>query len=134
MWSKISKTGLGFAVLIATLPACVSHAANPPTNVGECSDTSVAKVGTRLGDGSGNPIAGSGTSIRLTNGIYLVSYDTVQAAEASKPGDKVRACLKSVPQNCPPGDTERGKTYTVLNYRTQQSFTMPNSEHTCGGA
>ncbi len=116
------------------MPAYTSRAATPPTTVGACSDTFVAEVAGRLQDQSGKSIDDSGTSVRLTNGINLVSYSIVQAAKATKLGDKVQLCLKSVPQNCPPGDTERGKVYSVLNYRTGQSFDMPNSEHTCGGA
>lgn len=130
MQNRISKIGLSFAVLtLPVLPAYASRAAKPPTAVGGCSDTFVAEVAGRLQD-----LEDSGTSVRLTNGINLVSYDIVQAAKSSKPGDKVQLCLKSVPQNCPPRDTERGKIYTVLNYRTRQSFEMPNSEHMCGGA
>ncbi|WP_013324175.1 hypothetical protein [Gloeothece verrucosa] len=111
-----------------------SQAAPPPTQVGQCSNTSVAKVGTRLEDGTtGQPIPGSGTSIQFSNGIGLVSYDTVPEAEASKPGDPVKLCLTFIPKNCPPGDN-RGKIYRVTNLRTKKTFTLPDSQHSCGGA
>jgi hypothetical protein len=45
----------------------------------------------------------------------------------------VRICLVSLPQNCPPGDT-RGRIYKTTNLRTRQSWTLPDSEHSCGGA
>lgn len=111
-----------------------SQAAPPPTRVGKCSNTSVAKVMTRLKDGiTGKPILGSGTSIEFTNGIYLVSYDMVPEAESSKPRDPVKLCLISIPKNCPPGDN-RGKVYTATNLRTKKTFTLPDSQHSCGGA
>lgn len=91
-------------------------------------------VGTRLVDGiTEQPIAGPGTAIEFTNGVALVSYDTIPNAEASHHGDKVKMCLRSIPQNCPPGDN-RGRVYEVLNYRTGKRFTLPDSAHMCGGA
>jgi hypothetical protein len=105
-----------------------SLAESIPTRVGQCANTRVVKVGTRLED-----VAGSGTGIKFSNGIYLVSYDTVPQAEASKPGDKVMICLKSIPKDCPPND-DRGKVYTVTNLRTKKKFTLPDSQHQCGGA
>jgi hypothetical protein len=78
-------------------------------------------------------IPDSGTSISFSNGISLVSYDPVPQAVASRPGDRVRMCLESVPRDCPPGD-ERGKMYSVTNLRTKKKFTLPDSQHQCGGA
>lgn len=128
-----SLTAILFLFSVPTL-YLQSQAAPPPTRVGKCSNTSVAKVGTRLMDGvTGKPILGSGTSIELTNGIYLVSYDTVPEAESSKPRDPVKLCLISIPKNCPPGDN-RGKIYKVTNLRTKKTFTLPDSQHSCGGA
>jgi hypothetical protein len=111
-----------------------SQAASPPTRAGKCSNTSVAKVMTRLEDSvTKKAILGSGTSIEFTNGIYLVSYETVLEAEYSKPRDPVKLCLISIPKNCPPGDN-RGKVYTATNLRTKKTFTLPDSQHSCGGA
>ena len=99
-----------------------------PAKVGQCVITKVSEIGARL-----EGIPDSGTSITFSNGISLVSYDAVPQAVASKPGDKVRMCLKSLPQDCPPGD-ERGKMYSVTNLRTKKKFTLPDSQHQCGGA
>jgi hypothetical protein len=123
-------------LILLTVPvfSLSSPAAPPPTRVGECRQTFVSSVGTRLEDGvTGQPIIGSGTSIQLTNGISLVSYDTVPEAESSKPRDPVKVCLVSIPKNCPRGDN-RGKIYTVTNLRTHKLFTLPDSQHSCGGA
>ena len=110
-------------------------AAVPPTQVGQCSDTFIQHVGTRLMDGqTGASIPGSGTSAVLTNGIYLVSYNDVpELSWDSNPGDTVKLCLLSIPQNCPPGDN-RGRVYSLLNYRTNGYVELSDSQHFCGGA
>jgi hypothetical protein len=132
--NKIHPVSINLAILALALMPYSSQAAKPPTQVGQCSDTFVANVGSRLADGAtGQPIAGSGTVISFTNGMSLVSYDTVPAAAASKLKDKVKMCLYSVPKNCPPGDN-RGKFYNVMNYRTHGKFRMSDSQHLCGGA
>ena len=83
---------------------------------------------------TGVSILGSGTSVNLTNGIYLVSYNDIpELSRDSKPGDTVKLCLLSIPQNCPPGDN-RGRVYSLLNYRTSGSVELPDSQHFCGGA
>lgn len=106
----------------------------PLTRIGQCTNTSVAKLGTRLGDEDANEsVPGSGTAIWFANNIYLVAYETIPQAEASRPGDKVKMCLTHIPSDCPPGD-DRGKVYTVTNMRTKQRFTMADSSHECGGA
>jgi hypothetical protein len=105
-----------------------SRAESIPAKVGQCVSTKVAEIGTRL-----EGIPDSGTSISFSNGISLVSYDAVPQAVASRPGDRVRMCLVSLPQDCPPGD-ERGKMYSVTNLRTKKKFTLPDSQHQCGGA
>lgn len=76
---------------------------------------------------------GEGTSVELENGVYGISYDNVPAVGRSRMGDKVRTCLSSVPMGCPKGDN-RGKFYTTTNLRTQESWTLPESQHMCGGA
>jgi len=127
---KTAFPPVGMVLILSTLLLLPpdSPAAPPAMAVGQCTSTTVVSVGTRL-----VATPGSGTAIQLANGIALVSYDTVPPAEASRPGDPVKVCLKSVPRNCPPGD-ERGKVYTVTNLRTRQSFTLPDSQHECGGA
>ena len=133
MKSTFPLTAILILLSVPTLPL-PSQAAPPPPRVGKCSNASVAKVMTRLEDGvTGKPILGSGTSIEFTNGIYLVSYDTIPQAESSKPRDLVKLCLISIPKDCPPGDN-RGKVYKATNLRTKQTFTLPDSQHSCGGA
>ena len=128
-WGVLALSGS--LMLAPTAPL----AAAPPTQVGECSNTFIQRVGTRLMNGqTGVSILGSGTSVNLTNGIYLVSYDDLpELSHDSKPGDTVKLCLLSIPQNCPPGDN-RGRVYSLLNYRTISSVELPDSQHFCGGA
>lgn len=109
-------------------PAPEQHQGELPLKVGDCVETQVDFVGTRLSE-----VADSGTAIEFTNGLSLVSYSQIPAAAESKEGDKVKACLEALPKNCPPGD-ERGKVYRIENLRTGKSFSMPDSAHACGGA
>lgn len=109
-------------------------AAGMPTHVGQCSTTTVTKVETRLAEGaSDKPMPGSGSAIEFANGGYQVSYDQLAAVDRSRPGDPVRICLVSLPENCPPGDN-RGRMYKTTNLRTRGAWTLPDSEHSCGGA
>ncbi len=119
------------AALASTTPAAPEGL---PMRVGDCTSTAVKKVGTRLEDGStGQPMPGSGSAIEFENGGYQVSYDQEAAVDRSRPGDPVRMCLVSIPKNCPPGDN-RGRMYKTTNLRTHGSWTLPDAEHTCGGA
>lgn len=104
-----------------------------PTKVGQCAITKVAKVENRLRGENGPFISGSGSVIRYTDGGLQVSYDQISAIDNSIPGDQVKLCLESMPENCPSGD-ERGKVYSALNLRTNKSWQAPDSEHSCGGA
>ena len=62
-----------------------------------------------------------------------VSYDKIESIMDSRKGDHVLICLVFIPRNCPPGDN-RGKMYTTKNLRTLDAWTLPDSEHQCGGA
>lgn len=125
---------LRFAVCVVTLAlASPSFADSLPNRIGQCAATRVKLVETRLMDGSNRPVPGSGSAIVFANGGYQVSYDTVPEIEASRPGDPVRICLVSIPEGCPPGDA-RGREYQTTNLRTKGSWTLPDSEHSCGGA
>ncbi len=99
-----------------------------PTRVGDCVNTTIKSVETRLEN-----TPGSGSAVSFANGGYQVGYDTVQAVEQSRRGDPVRMCLVSIPKNCPKGD-DRGRVYRTTNLRTHQSWNLPDSEHMCGGA
>lgn len=109
------------------LSTAVAQAASP-TRIGQCVGTRVKEVGTRLEN-----TPGSGSLVTFTNGGVQVSYDQVPEVDESRPGDRVSMCLVSIPKDCPPGD-DRGRTYKTTNKRTGQSWTLPDSEHMCGGA
>jgi hypothetical protein len=98
-----------------------------PTLVGECVNTRVKLVATRLGT------PGSGSTVLFQNGGSQVSYDTVPAIDQSRKGDPVRMCLVYIPRNCPEGDY-RGRKYRTTNLRSHQTWTEYDSEHLCGGA
>jgi hypothetical protein len=110
-------------------------AADPlPTRIGQCSETTVKDVSTRLMDGvTKAPMPGSGSAVDFANGGYQVSYDTIAAITQSRAGDSVSICLVSFPQGCPSGDA-RGRTYKTTNLRTRGTWTLPDAEHMCGGA
>ena len=119
--------------LVAVALAAPAAAEPMPKHVGGCAKTRVLRVETRLIDGDGKPIAGSGSAIDFVNGGYQVSYDAVAAVDASRPGDAVEVCLVSLPKGCPKGD-HRGKIYKTTNLRTRGAWTLPDAEHSCGGA
>jgi uncharacterized protein len=106
-----------------------------PTRIGQCSTTQIANVTPRLDPG--HPPAShdfdSGTAISYRNNGYQVSYEREAALLNSKSGDGVLMCLVAIPHNCPPGD-DRGRVYTVTNTRTGATWTLPDSQHSCGGA
>ena len=119
------------AVFAGVAPA---FADGVPKRVGECVNTRVYKVETRLQDGeTSKPIPGSGSAIEFANGGYQVSYDQLPEVDGSRPGDPIKMCLVSIPKHCPPGD-KRGRVYKSTNLRTKQSWTLPDAEHSCGGA
>jgi len=128
------------------LKACISKALsdhtrdlNSPDNesflvVAQCTTTTISQTGTRLMDGStGRKVPGSGSAIFYANGGRQVSYDTVPGIEHSRVGDKVFLCFVSIPRSCPAGD-DRGKMFTAKNLRTGATWTLPDSQHSCGGA
>lgn len=123
------------AVALMLLPA---HSEANQTGVmprvpGNCTFTRIKQLTTRLEDGAGHPMPGSGSAVILANGVYGVSYETVPEVQRARRGDRVLTCLVKLPQNCPPGDN-RGKLYTTTDLRTEESWTLPDAEHYCGGA
>lgn len=106
-----------------------------PTEIGRCVTTQVAEVAPRLDFGRAprSEDYDSGTAIAFRNGGRQVSYEREAELLRSRPGDPVRMCLASVPRGCPPDD-DRGRTYAVTNLRTGGSWTLPDSQHMCGGA
>jgi hypothetical protein len=105
-----------------------------PHRVGQCVTTTIRTVSQRLEDGVTHRVMrGSGSAVDFANGLYQVSYDQVGAVNRSRRGDPARVCLAALPTDCPAGD-DRGKVYRTTNLRTRQSWSLPDSEHGCGGA
>mgnify|MGYP006275046965 CR=1 FL=1 len=115
------------------------RAAPLPQVLGHCSRTTVSELLYRLGAPDANgvliPAIGSGSAIAYSNGGYQVSYDFVPAIHRSRVGDPVELCLTFVPDcaGAPPGD-RRGRVYAARNLRTGARWTLPDSQHGCGGA
>jgi hypothetical protein len=128
------RHSLAFYAGVLLLPAGIAAADPLPTQIGQCTNTTIKDVTTRLVDGGTNkPIRDSGSAVDFVNGGYQVSYDTIPEITQSRAGDPVTMCLVSIPQGCPPGD-KRGRTYKTTNLRTHGSWTLPDAEHMCGGA
>ena len=104
----------------------------PPTRLATCTTTRVAGIGARL-EGEGPGEFSSGTSVVFANGVRQVSYEREGAVIASRPGDRAVMCLTVIPRACPPND-DRGRYYSVTNLRTGASWSLPDSQHLCGGA
>jgi hypothetical protein len=124
------------AVLARPVP--VNPAITPndplPVRVLDCGGSVIKQVGDRFG-GPIDASRFSGSSVGFANGGHNVSYDTVEAIKNSRVGDHVLVCLVHIPDpdKCPPNDV-RGRVYTVTNLRTLASWTLPDSQHLCGGA
>lgn len=105
--------------------------------MGECAPGRIAQITQRLTDAKGQPIPGSGSMIIIRGAygpkLYLMSYQELPDVIASRVNDPVAVCLISVPRHCPPEDT-RGRIFRVMNLRTHETWSMPNSEHSCGGS
>lgn len=99
-----------------------------PRKVGHCVQTVISELGSRL-----EGVPDSGSAVAYANGLTGVSYDVVTTLRRSRVGDPVTLCLVSVPRNCPPGD-DRGKVYSAANSRTKERWSLPDSQHSCGGA
>jgi uncharacterized protein len=103
-----------------------------PTEIGQCVETVIASITSRFqADINADPDDGSAVSFE--NGRFQVSYEKEQPIIHSEVGDRVLMCLVSIPEDCPPGD-DRGRIYTTTNQRTSESWTLPDSQHSCGGA
>jgi hypothetical protein len=105
-----------------------------PAQEGTCVWTKIAKLEHRLQNGENGPmVPDSGSALQYENGGYQVSYDELDAVHHARRGDRVLMCLISIPHPCPPGDG-RGRWYTTTDLRSLESWTMMDSEHSCGGA
>ncbi len=131
--AKVGAPAWANAMAIAGGSAPASPAL--PRAVGQCVQTGVTAVTPRLDPGHRPTSADfdGGTAINFANRGYQVSYSREPALLQSRPGDQVIVCLIQIPRHCPPGDA-RGRVYASSNLRTGQSWTLPDSEHSCGGA
>ena len=121
-------------ILLGLLAGGAAPATPAPTHLGQCVRARIASLSQRLIDGrTATPIRGSGSVVRFSNLVAQVSYDQVGAIQRSRVGDPVEICLVQLPSDCPAGD-DRGKIYRTTNLRTKSTWTLPDSEHSCGGA
>lgn len=117
-------------------------AAVPPSRVGTCSESFVLSKRFRMVPSPGDhdyqrttdPF-GKEVIISLTNNLRLFSGegDDEILSNAFAAGHRVRACLQSIPLNCPPGD-DRGKRYRFVDLQTGARAEGVDSWHLCGGA
>lgn len=137
MAGRFDKGLAGVLVLLGGLGLVPGVAeAQMPTRIGTCVSTTITRIGTRFSDTLVKPKGdgtGDGTSVDLKNGVYGISYAYIEAIGRSRVGDRVLTCLVALPTGCPKGD-DRGKMYTTTNLRTLDSWTLPDSQHMCGGA
>ena len=120
---------IGAGLFVLSSVVFVPHGkADPlPTEIGSCSNTTIADIGYRLGEPD------TGSAVSYANGGVQISYDTIPEIHHSKVGDAVTLCLVSLPEDCPPDD-DRGKIYRATNLRTGEMWEAPDSQHSCGGA
>lgn len=118
---------------------------NPlPKKVGDCVDSSIAKKLTRFEDAVAGEVGGE-VAVQLKNGVslYIQSIANLPSSENADKymfstndflkGDKVKLCLLELPTDCQKGD-DRGKIYSVTNYKNTMSFMGVDAWHLCGGA
>jgi hypothetical protein len=104
-----------------------------------CEATSIKEITARLAEEIDGKIVYEdpkevGSAVTYENGISGVSYEYIAAlSRDSRVGDPIKLCFISRYENCPLGD-DRGKTYSAINLRTGGKWTLPDSEHRCGGA
>lgn len=119
---------------LAAPRSVISMTTHKPEHVGQCFATRVSQVTYRLFDQSDRrSVPGSGSKIRFRDGHENVGYDQVPAIDASRAGDPIRLCVRSLPVNCPAGDN-RGIVYTAKNLRTARTWESSDSAHPCDGA
>jgi hypothetical protein len=105
-----------------------------PKRIGECRETRITKITTRLMDGTTRrPIYDSGSAVMFSNGGYQVSHSEIDEINRSRVRDRVLMCLVSVPDICPRGDN-RGRIYRTINLRTGEYWELPDDTRVCGGA
>ena len=106
-----------------------------PVKVGDCSETTITHLTGYWGHKlhKRKQSIGEGVSVQYSNKGGGYSLDDMPEIAASQVGDRVKMCLISIPTHCPPGD-DRGRVYQTTNLRTNQSWSLPDDVHGCGGA
>ena len=114
----------------------LAQAKSLPTRIGECRETRIVQITTRWG----GPLttydrddSASGSFVIFKNGGTQMSFSKIEELIRSRVRDRVRMCLVSIPELCPPRD-DRGRSYTTTNLRTGESWTLPDDTRVCGGA
>ena len=126
------RVAAGMALTV--LQAGMACAQGMPVREATCVNTRIAGLEHRLQSGVNGPfLPESGSAVRFANGGYQVAYEELPQLRGARVGDPVTLCLIRIPKNCPRGDA-RGRVYTATNLRTLDSWTMADSEHSCGGA
>lgn len=135
-----NETILSDEELAALVP--ISNDDQLPKEIGDCVTAEVKKKHFRLWgrDDPEMPIEEDGIGkeiiVRLTTGMFLYTGqigDNFLASEYYARGAIVELCLLEFPTDCPPGD-DRGKVYSLLDYRTGFKDDVVDSWHLCGGA
>jgi hypothetical protein len=121
---------MGLAILSLDAAQALAQRPQPIARVGGCVNTRITSIGPRL---EGDTSFMSGMSFDTAAGVAGVGYDVIPALRRSRVGDRVRSCLVSIPRHCPRGD-DRGRIYRTTNLRTHETWSMSDSQHSCGGA
>ena len=121
-----------FAIVVCVSPFS-AEAANLPNRVGECVETKIEQITDRFGESLSKDDYIRGAAVKFRNNGRQISYDKESAIARSKTGDRVKMCLVEIPKDCPRGD-HRGRIYKTVNLRTGETWTLPDSQHSCGGA
>jgi hypothetical protein len=96
--------------------------------VGTCYESRVVEAGT------GRPGHREGPSwVIFENKLALFDYGYIAPVTRMRVGDRVRACVWSLPKDCPSHDL-RGIAYRIENLRTRERFVTYDSQHMCRGA
>ncbi len=97
----------------------------------QCVKTVISKITARLNETDPRE---TGSTVVYKDYVAGISYDYIPAiSQRSRVNDPVKVCLVSKLENCPKGD-DRGSVYHTTNLRTGESWTLPSSQHMCGGA
>jgi len=106
------------------------------TKIADASDNPLSPVPFKSGetlDKDGEPMMDQGTYVQYQNGAEQIDAEWNAGVAHSKLGDPVRLCMVWKPKKCPPGD-DRGRIYKATNLRTNETWQMSESWHSCGGA